>query len=420
MNRLIEKYNKKDNIIVVTSYPEKNKKYSQKVCAVGGFAKNTLSALNKRLKRSHRKNRFIVITYKIKGQPKIYEENNLLVCRLLERNQPLTSLKTVGFILKLNQINTIWYEFEFGSFGNVVSTLSVFCIPFIMSLFSKFQTIILHQVIYDLKNLYGHLGWNKNDIRIGLFNLSLKFIYRYIGWITNNIVVTETIFKQKLIKIGVRAEKIINISHGVDSQLKIISQNKARKLLKLPSNRKIILYFGYLSWYKGPDILIKYARTLSSQNKLLFMLAGGKSFTIADQSHYKRYLQRFNHLPKNVIYSGFVPEEKINLYYCAADLVVLPYRTMMSSSGPLSLAFSFEKPILLSNNLLGYVKSPDFSESMKKAKLEIKDIFTDLDNSSLDKAIKNAKIQNLIKFSKLMKQSRDYNKISKKYLNTLQ
>jgi glycosyltransferase involved in cell wall biosynthesis len=51
-----------------------------------------------------------------------------------------------------------------------------------------------------------------------------------------------------------------------------------------------------------------------------------------------------------IIFTGFLPEYEVPVYFSAADLVVLPYNTPeLFTSGPLMLAIGYEKPIAVSN-----------------------------------------------------------------------
>jgi glycosyltransferase involved in cell wall biosynthesis len=44
----------------------------------------------------------------------------------------------------------------------------------------------------------------------------------------------------------------------------------------------------------------------------------------------------------------FVPNDKVNQYFCASDLVVLPYKTA-TQSGIVPIAYHFNKPVVVSN-----------------------------------------------------------------------
>jgi hypothetical protein len=86
---------------------------------------------------------------------------------------------------------------------------------------------------------------------------------------------------------------------------------------------------------------------------------------------------------KHMTHTGFVPDEKVYLYYSAADLVVMPYEVFMSASGPFSRALAHQKPIILSEKLKDYTKSEDFKTAMQKAQVTQSDLYFSLSKKSL-------------------------------------
>lgn len=406
MKYLIEKYNSQDSLIVISSYPEKNIRYSQKVCAVGGFTKNITDNLP---------NHEIVFTTKL-GYKKdqIYEEKNSLIFRLIKRNSLVSFFKLFFEILKFNNVKNVLIQFEFSSFGGIFMTLFFPLLLIFLKLIGKKIYFVFHQVIFDLSNLTEYLGWEKNDLRLPFFNFFIKLFYRISLSFSEKVIVLENEFKDRLVEMTKQSKKILIISHGVDTNLKIMNKNVAKQKLDI-TNTSNILFFGYLTWYKGADLLIDIAK---ANPKLHFIIAGGPSFTQKNKMHYQKYLKKFDILPTNLTVTGFVKERQIPFYFSASDLIILPYRSMISSSGPLSLAFSFEKPMLLSNNLKLYLKSEDFKSNFQKAQIDNKKLFRDFKKNkkiNLDSKL----ISTLSQFSKLMKASRDYKKISKQYFRLL-
>src|SRR3989344_9076526 len=126
MKRLIEKYNLPESILLISSYPEKGVHYSQKVCAVGGFAKNTIEALQKKNNRT----RYVILTTTFNGKSEIYEENNVLVIRLFKRNRISSYIPLIKAIFTFNKIKNVLIEFEFSSWGNTKTT-SIFVLIFL-------------------------------------------------------------------------------------------------------------------------------------------------------------------------------------------------------------------------------------------------------------------------------------------------
>lgn len=407
MKYLIEKYNRQDSLIVISSYPEKNARYSQKVCAVGGFTKNITDNLP---------GYKIIFTTKL-GYKKnqVYEEKNSLIYRIFKRNSLFSFIKLFLAIKNFTNVKKVLIQFEFSSFGDIFTTIFFPILLISLKLLGKKVYFVFHQVIFDLNGLTEYLGWEKNDWRLPFFNFFIKLFYKINVTLSEKTVVLEEEFKDRLSKITGQSNKISVIPHGVDTNLKIINQKLARKKLKI-ENKPTVLFFGYLTWYKGADLMIEIAKVNKNLN---FIIAGGPSFTQKNKLHYQKYLKKFAVLPKNLKVTGFVKERQIPLYFSASDQVILPYRSMISSSGPLSLAFSFEKPTILSHKLKPYLKSRDFENSFLKTQLEEKSLFRDFKKNKKI-SLNNKLIAQLIQFSKLMKASRDYKKISKKYLNTLQ
>lgn len=408
MKYLIEKYNRQDSLIIISSYPEKNTRYSQKVCAVGGFTKNITDNLP-----GHK----IIFTTKLGYKnDQIYEEKNSLIYRIFKRNSVFSFIKLFLAIKNFTHAKKVLIQFEFSSFGDIYTTILFPILLLALRLMGKKIYFVFHQVILDLDSLTEYLGWEKNDWRLPYFNFFLKLFYQTNVALSEKTIVLEEEFRQRLLKIVDSSNKISVIPHGVDANLKIFDQKLARNKLKIEKNKPVVLFFGYLAWYKGADLMIELAR---ANKKMNFIIAGGPSFTQKHKIHYQKYLEKFDNLPKNLKITGFVKEKQIPLYFSASNLVVLPYRSMISSSGPLSLAYSFEKPMLLSNKLKPYLKSYDFKKNFKNVDLDETKLFNDLEKN---KKINLNSILNLklIQFSKFMKNTRNYKMISKKYLNTLQ
>jgi glycosyltransferase involved in cell wall biosynthesis len=408
MKHLIEKYNRQDGVMIISSYPEKNTRYSQKVCAVGGFTKNITDN-----ERGHK----VIFTTKLGYKnDQMYEEKNSLIYRIFKRNSISSFLKLFLAIRKFTNIKKVLIQFEFSSFGDIYTTIFFPMLLIGLKLLGKKIYFVFHQVISDLDSLTEYLGWQKNDWRLPYFNFFLKLFYQTNTIFSEKVIVLEEEFKQRLSKITGETKKIAVIPHGVDVNLKKIDQKLAIKKIKADNSKPTILFFGYLTWYKGADLMIEIAKANKNLN---FIIAGGPSFTQKSKPHYQKYLEKFNNMPKNLKITGFVKERQIPLYYSAAQMVILPYRSMISSSGPLSLAFSFEKPVILSNKLKSYSKSKDFKNSFSKSQLQEKDIFRDFDENKKI-SLNNTLLPKLVQFSKSMKTLRDYKMISKKYSNTLQ
>ena len=403
--KLFAKYNKKDGLLIISEYGL----FQKGSTGLSRFAFNTAQSL----KRS----RIIILANKIDGDSQILEDNNSLLIRCYTKNSPISLLNIFLLALKFNKVQSVLFEFEFASYGNILSVLIIPFIVFLMRLFCKRVFFAIHQVTDDLKRLHQHLGLEKRSPLLWFFNLGLGWFYFSLGIFSEKLIVLEKEFMLRLAKF-VNKNKMVIIPHGVENISLPINLSK--------KNEFVILVFGYIAWYKGLDRLIDSFNNIPSKingKTIRLVIAGGYSQAQAGKSHYDRYYQLIiNSASKNkrIRVTGFVPEEKIIDYYAAADLCLVPYREFVSSSGPFSLALSFAKPIILSKELKDYTKSADFEKALALSGLNQDELFIEINPAVLKATVKkiifDRKYQKqLINFSSNLRKLRSWNKISRQY-----
>jgi glycosyltransferase involved in cell wall biosynthesis len=418
-SRLLQKYNDDNSAFVISGYPKKGEKYSQGVCAVSSFTKNSLLALQK----ENPQRKMVILTVALNGKKEVYEENNMLVVRCFKRNQPtsyLNLLKTINFFSK---VKTVMVEFEFSSFGNLWMT--IFLVPFVfgLRLFNKDIVLVMHQVLFDLKKLHGHIGLSNNSLLLHVFSFGIKLFYKVISLPVKKIVVLEEEFKIRLGEL-IGFKKITVIPHGVDKNINFLNRKNARKALGFSGNDFVILYFGFLTWYKGVDFLINTFKNIKRLNgkNIKILIAGGPSFTQGEKPHYRHFLEKIMRLSgssSHIKITGFVKEKDISKMFAASDLVTLPYRTYMSSSGPLSLTLSHRKPFILSENLKNVAKTNDFRNALNLANISQNEFVFNFKSKNLIKLVKNSMRSNrqekLIKLSSLLSEKRSFANLATSY-----
>src|SRR5258706_8817683 len=109
--KLFDSYNEKGTILVIAGYPKKSETYSQGVCAVSSFTKNTIKALQK----ENPTRKIVVLTMTLEGKEAIYEENQALIIRCITRNNLTSYLKLLNYVSKFSKIRSVLFEFEFAS-----------------------------------------------------------------------------------------------------------------------------------------------------------------------------------------------------------------------------------------------------------------------------------------------------------------
>ncbi len=384
--KLINKYNLPNSLLVITSFPEKGVTYSQHQDAVAGFAKNRLLALKNHLGDSK-----IIVLTTYQHKPEIYEEEGILVIRCFQRNHPRSFWRLLVQINRFNYVKNILIEFEFATFGDTLSTLFVPAILVSLKFWGKYSVLQLHQVLDNLDKLSGHIGHTKSSLKSKFFNWGLKNFYTVVVNLADQTIVLESELQTKLMEMT-RSDKIKVTSLGTDRFGPKVSQTKARRTLGIKPNAFVVLSFGYITWYKGSDFAAQVFRQSPRlrRSKLELILAGGPSFTQNHKDHYRRFYQEVQQLTKGrskIRLTGFVPEKQISLYFSAADLVIFPYRTFMSSSGPLAQTLSYGKPFLLSRPLSPYFKTPDFKAGLEKTGLKPTDLIFGLNSNDFEKKL---------------------------------
>ncbi|MBO6222186.1 MAG: glycosyltransferase [Bacteroidales bacterium] len=167
-----------------------------------------------------------------------------------------------------------------------------------------------------------------------------------------------------------RQSGIVTLSHAVEEQLQQIcpgvrSQTiphplysnfgertdtlRARRQLGMQGtdqqvmDRKVLLFFGLIREYKGLDLLLE-AMTL---------LDGSYTLVVAGECYgsFDRYRQiidseRFAPIRNNLILNDrYIPDKDVKVYFSAADLSVLPYRSA-TQSGISSISWNFDVPLI--------------------------------------------------------------------------
>jgi glycosyltransferase involved in cell wall biosynthesis len=169
-------------------------------------------------------------------------------------------------------------------------------------------------------------------------------------------------------------KKISVIPHGVEKQppkkdLSISPWYKEKIGIQKEKTFDILM-FGFIAGYKGSLLgaqhFFKYLED-NPKTRYRLILAGGKSPTQKDNPGYQKYFKKVvqtSQKSDRIIHTGFVPEKDLPLIHNKADLILLPYQNLMSSSGPLSLAITHQKPFLLSKALRPYTLTPDFKSAI--------------------------------------------------------
>jgi glycosyltransferase involved in cell wall biosynthesis len=144
-----------------------------------------------------------------------------------------------------------------------------------------------------------------------------------------------------------------------------ISRESALEKLGLDPAFRYILFFGFIRDYKGLDWLLEAFSDQRLQGIPLKLIVAGEFYT--DNKPYLALAGRPELAGRVILRTDFIPNEEVNRYFCAADLVVQPYKHA-TQSGVTQIGYYFNKPMLVTNvgglaemiphNKAGYVVEP--------------------------------------------------------------
>jgi D-inositol-3-phosphate glycosyltransferase len=173
--------------------------------------------------------------------------------------------------------------------------------------------------------MFHTLGAIKNAVGIGEAEPELRIeTERYLVKNCHRIIAATGKEKEGLIlHYGALPETISVIPCGVNLELfQPVDKEAARQQLGLNGNKNI-LFVGRLEPLKGIDRLLMAMTYLENREGTRLLVIGGDG-----NSHYEiERLQRLSrelHIQDSVLFLGLIKQEKLPLYYSAADVCVVP------------------------------------------------------------------------------------------------
>ncbi|MBL7804491.1 MAG: glycosyltransferase [Saprospiraceae bacterium] len=193
---------------------------------------------------------------------------------------------------------------------------------------------------------------------------------RYFVRACNDFVVMSRSVGQEIIGFLPAAKRPLATERNVrfaphpiyDSYGKPVGRDTARHELGLAADARVVLFFGFIRAYKGLDLLL---HALAQTPSIQAIIAGEP---YEDWSRYQSIIEQHQLGDRVHVFTDFIPADRVRYYFCAADLVVQPYKTA-TQSGISQIAYHFEKPMIVTDvgglpeivthGVSGYVVAPD-------------------------------------------------------------
>jgi glycosyltransferase involved in cell wall biosynthesis len=239
--------------------------------------------------------------------------------------------------------------------------MTILSIPIFMIQLLIVRYILNIKLVWTLHNIQPH---DSNHNKIHAF--CRRFFAKQCTWI--RIFSEDSLHRaQKALNI-INKFKVVPEGSYVDYYKNTLNMEEARSRLGLQLDNFVFLYLGSIKPYKGIENLLDSFKILNIENSKL--IVAGKSFNLD-------YLKSLNFdQPRVQFRDDFIPDDELEQYFNAANVVVLPFNNV-ENSGSVILAMGFKKPIIapkigvvkkrLKNQQdLLYTNDLDFQQIMKE------------------------------------------------------
>jgi glycosyltransferase involved in cell wall biosynthesis len=140
-----------------------------------------------------------------------------------------------------------------------------------------------------------------------------------------------------------RPHAVVPLGHFRGTYPDTVSRQEARVAFGIPDSAKVVAFLGLVRAYKNVPHLVRVVRDLSPEAGEVVLLVGGAPHTAALADEVR---EAADGDPRVRLALEHVPDEDVQRYLRAADLVVLPFRDITNSASAL-LALSFDRPVLV-------------------------------------------------------------------------
>ncbi len=123
-----------------------------------------------------------------------------------------------------------------------------------------------------------------------------------------------------------------------------VDKEEAKKNLNL-TDKKNILFFGFIRDYKGLDVLIEAFSFVRKELNIRLIVAGE---FYEPEEKYLKLIASHNLEEDIVLKKDFIPSEEVKYYFSASDAVILPYKSA-TQSGIVQVAVNFCIPVIATN-----------------------------------------------------------------------
>jgi glycosyltransferase involved in cell wall biosynthesis len=255
-----------------------------------------------------------------------------------------------------NPVDVLHVEYDVYLYGGVVVAM---LLPFVLGCFRRYRgvevTTTLHGVVSQSTVTGGMLRQNGFVLpfsAIGRWGFTA--MYRLFDWASDRLIVLE----------GGRAETLERDYHVPAKKISVVplplmheharpEKSEARRRCGVGGER-LVLYFGYASYYKGLGTLLDaFPAARTDCESLRLKIVAGRHPRLQGNARYEAFYARLRERAGEVgaEFYDFLPESELVELLAAADVVVLPYAAAYGASAALNTAIAARRPVLVSKRI---------------------------------------------------------------------
>src|SRR5438874_8589231 len=210
------------------------------------------------------------------------------------------------------------------------------------TLLMLYYKLLSKRVIFTAHNVNA----GKRDRNDSWLNrISLKVQYSLCDHV---FVHTDKMKSEMTSEFRIPESKVSVIPFGINNTVPStsLSSAEAKRQLGISNDDKVLLFFGNIEPYKGLEYLIAAFSELLTKNRNYRLLVVGKSKGPESYWNQIRRATESSGIGDRIIAKiEYVPDQETELYFKAADVLILPYAHVFQS-GVLFLGYSFGLPAI--------------------------------------------------------------------------
>jgi len=210
------------------------------------------------------------------------------------------------------------------------------------TLLMLYYKLLRKRIVFTVHNVNA----GKRDSNDSWLNrLSLKVQYNLSDHL---FVHTDGMKREMISEFHIPENKVSVIPFGVNNTVPNtgLSSAEAKRRLDVSSGDKVMLFFGNIAPYKGLEYLIAaFSALLKKDRSYRLLIVGRPKGPQSYWNEIRRTIVKGNIGDRVIEKIEYVPDEETELYFKAADALVLPYAHVFQS-GVLFLGYNFGLPAI--------------------------------------------------------------------------